>query len=87
MMQEQVKHANNERIDLRVWKRLVAYGLRYKPRVICTILVLLVVAGADLVYPCLPAMPSTILSLGPLPRVWAGLACCTCCWSRFKAWA
>ena len=53
MMQEQVKHANNERIDLRVWKRLVAYGLRYKPRVICTILVLLVVAGADLVYPLL----------------------------------
>ena len=51
MMKEEVRHADNEKIDLRVWKRLVAYGLRYKPRVIRTILVLLVVSGADLAYP------------------------------------
>ena len=51
MMKEEVRHADNEKIDLKVWKRLIAYGLRYKPRVIRTILVLLVVSGADLAYP------------------------------------
>ena len=51
MMKEEVRHADNEKIDLKVWKRLVDYGLRYKPRVIRTILVLLVVSGADLAYP------------------------------------
>ncbi|MDE7261335.1 MAG: ABC transporter ATP-binding protein/permease [Oscillospiraceae bacterium] len=51
MMKEEIRHADNEKIDLKVWKRLIAYGLRYKPRVIFTILVLLVVSGADLAYP------------------------------------
>lgn len=53
MMKEEIRHADNERIDLRVWKRLVDYGLQYKARVIRTILVLLVVSGADLAYPLL----------------------------------
>ena len=51
MMKEEVRHADNEKIDLKVWKRLVDYGLQYKARVIRTILVLLVVSGADLAYP------------------------------------
>ena len=51
MMREEVRHADNEKIDLKVWKRLVEYGLQYKARVIRTILVLLVVSGADLAYP------------------------------------
>lgn len=51
MMREEVRHADNEKIDLKVWKRLVDYGLQYKARVIRTILVLLVVSGADLAYP------------------------------------
>ena len=51
MMKEEVRHAENEKIDLKVWKRLVRYGLKYKARVIRTILVLLVVSGADLAYP------------------------------------
>ena len=51
MMKEEIRHADNEKIDLKVWKRLVDYGLRYKARVIRTILVLLVVSGADLAYP------------------------------------
>lgn len=50
-MREEVRHADNEKIDLKVWKRLVDYGLQYKARVIRTILVLLVVSGADLAYP------------------------------------
>lgn len=50
-MREEVRHADNEKIDLKVWKRLVEYGLQYKARVIRTILVLLVVSGADLAYP------------------------------------
>ena len=53
MMKEEIRHADNEKIDLRVWKRLVAYGLKYKARVIRTILVLLLVSGADLAYPLL----------------------------------
>ena len=51
MMKEEIRHADNEKIDLKVWKRLVDYGLQYKARVIRTILVLLVVSGADLAYP------------------------------------
>ncbi len=51
MMREEIRHADNEKIDLKVWKRLASYGLRYKARVIRTILVLLVVSGADLAYP------------------------------------
>ncbi len=51
MMREEIRHAENEKIDLKVWKRLASYGLRYKARVIRTILVLLVVSGADLAYP------------------------------------
>ena len=51
MMKEEIRHADNEKIDLKGWKRLVDYGLRYKARVIRTILVLLVVSGADLAYP------------------------------------
>lgn len=51
MMKEEVRHADNEKIDLRVWKRLVAYALQYKARVIRTILVLVVVSGVDLAYP------------------------------------
>jgi len=50
-MREEIRHADNEKIDLKVWKRLASYGLRYKARVIRTILVLLVVSGADLAYP------------------------------------
>ncbi len=51
MMREEVRHADNTKIDLKVWKRLVDYGLHYKARVIRTVLVLLVVSGADLAYP------------------------------------
>ena len=53
MMREEVRHADNEKIDLRVWRRLADYALRYKPRVIRTMLVLLVVSGVDLAYPLL----------------------------------
>ena len=51
MMKEEVRHADNEKIDLKVWKRLTAYALQYKARVIRTILVLVVVSGVDLAYP------------------------------------
>ena len=51
MMREEVRHADNEKIDLRVWRRLANYAMRYKPRVIRTILVLAVVSGIDLAYP------------------------------------
>ena len=50
-MREEVRHADNEKIDLRVWRRLANYAMRYKPRVIRTILVLAVVSGIDLSYP------------------------------------
>ncbi|MCI8878929.1 MAG: ABC transporter ATP-binding protein [Oscillospiraceae bacterium] len=50
-MREEVRHADNEKIDLRVWRRLANYAMRYKPRVIRTILVLAVVSGIDLAYP------------------------------------
>ncbi len=50
-MREEVRHADNEKIDLRVWRRLANYAMRYKPRVIHTILVLAVVSGIDLAYP------------------------------------
>ncbi len=32
MMREEIRHADNEKIDLKVWKRLASYGLRYKAR-------------------------------------------------------
>ncbi len=53
MMKEEIRHADHDKIDLRVWKRLAAYGMQYKGRVLRTILVLLVVSGVDLAYPLL----------------------------------
>ena len=49
MMQE--KTYNDQKIDLRVWKRLVSYALRSKGRVITTMAVMMMVAVIDLVYP------------------------------------
>lgn len=49
MMQE--KAYNDQKIDLRVWKRLVSYALRSKGRVITTMAVMMMVAVIDLVYP------------------------------------
>ena len=41
----------DQKIDLRLWKRLVAYAMRHR-RIVCYMIpVLLVVAGIDLVYP------------------------------------
>lgn len=51
MMKEEIRHADHDKIDLRVWKRLISYALRHKARVIRTILVLLMVSCADLLYP------------------------------------
>lgn len=47
----QEKNYNDRKIDMKVWRRLIAYALRTKGRVIRTMLVLLGVAAADLIYP------------------------------------
>ncbi|MEG0878424.1 MAG: ABC transporter ATP-binding protein [Oscillospiraceae bacterium] len=41
----------DSKVNLQLWKRLCAYALRHKGFVIFTALILLVVAGIDLVYP------------------------------------
>ena len=77
MMKEEVRHADNEKIDLKVWKRLVDYGLQYKARVIRTILVLLVVSGADLAYPLFTRYAINHFIVGRPPRDCRCLALCT----------
>ena len=52
-MQEHMKQADDRHIDLNIWKRLAAYALRYRRRVIFTIFVMLCVAGIDVLYPLL----------------------------------
>ena len=47
----QEKNYNDRKIDMKVWRRLIAYALRTKGRVIRTMLVLLGVAAVDLIYP------------------------------------
>ena len=41
----------DQKVDFKLWKRLIAYGLRSKGLVITTMIALLVVAAVDLVYP------------------------------------
>lgn len=53
MMKEEIRHAGHDKIDGKVWKRLIAYGMQYRGRVIRTMLVLLGVSGVDLAYPLL----------------------------------
>lgn len=54
MPQVNIENARDEaeqKIELRLWKRLFQYAMRYKRKVIGIIAMLLVVAGIDLAYP------------------------------------
>ena len=41
----------NKKVDMKVWKRLLAYGLRQKKLLIPLIVFMFIVAAIDLVYP------------------------------------
>jgi len=48
---ENKRDSADQKIDLRLWKRLIAYAMRHRRTVVSVMLVLLVVAGIDLAYP------------------------------------
>ena len=48
---ENKRDTADQKIDLRLWKRLIAYAMRHRRTVVSVMLVLLVVAGIDLAYP------------------------------------
>ena len=48
---ENKRDTADQKIDLRLWKRLIAYAMRHQRTVVSVMLVLLVVAGIDLAYP------------------------------------
>ena len=43
----------DQKVDLNIWKRIIRYAMRYKRLVIALILTMLVVSGADIIYPLL----------------------------------
>ena len=45
---ENKRDSADQKIDLRLWKRLIAYAMRHRRTVVSVMLVLLVVAGIDL---------------------------------------
>ena len=55
----------NKKVDMKVWKRLLAYGLRQKKLLIPLIVFMFIVAAIDLVYPQLSryAIDSIIMIL------------------------
>ena len=52
------KEYSSEKIDLRVWRRLIAYAMRRKGDVVRLACVLLVVSSIDILYPQLTASPN-----------------------------
>lgn len=48
---ENKRDTADQKIELRLWKRLIAYAMRHRRTVVSVMLVLLVVAGIDLAYP------------------------------------
>ncbi len=87
---ENKRDTADQKIDLRLWKRLIAYAMRHRRTVVSVMLVLLVVAAIDLALPAaLRAMPSTISSRAAPPQ---GLWACAALsmppsWSPSRAWA
>mgnify|MGYP006987565560 CR=1 FL=1 len=81
---ENKRDSADQKIDLRLWKRLIAYAMRHRRTVVSVMLVLLVVAGIDR---SSPAMPSTISSRAAPLRGFGCTALYMPLWSSSRAWA
>ena len=83
---ENKRDTADQKIDLRLWKRLIAYAMRHRRTVVSVMLVLLVV-GSTLPIRSSPAMPSTISSRAAPPRGFGCTALYMPLWSSSRAWA
>lgn len=60
----------NKKVDMKVWKRLLAYGLRQKKLLIPLIVFMFIVAAIDLVYPQLSRYAiDSIIMQGDIKRL------------------
>ena len=82
---ENKRDSADQKIDLRLWKRLIAYAMRHRRTVVSVMLVLLVVAGIDLAYPQFSRY--AISSRAAPLRGFGCTALYMPLWSSSRAWA
>lgn len=84
---ENKRDSADQKIDLRLWKRLIAYAMRHRRTVVSVMLVLLVVAGIDLAYPQFSRYAIDHFIEGAPPRGFGCTALYMPLWSSSRAWA
>ena len=71
----------SKKLDLSLWKRLLAIAKPYHKHLWWIVITMAICAVCDVIFPCLRAMPSTISSPIAPPRAWEALWLCTWgCW-------